>query len=48
MTRTSQVVVIGGCQSGLAGGYHLRRLGVDFVIRDAQTTPGGAWQHTFD
>ncbi|MFF9817154.1 ArsO family NAD(P)H-dependent flavin-containing monooxygenase [Streptomyces sp. NPDC014006] len=48
MTRTAPVVVIGGGQSGLAAGYHLRRLGVDFVILDAETTPGGAWQHTWD
>ncbi|MFE7230491.1 ArsO family NAD(P)H-dependent flavin-containing monooxygenase [Streptomyces sp. NPDC002405] len=48
MTQTSQAVVIGGGQSGLAAGYHLRRLGVDFVILDAQTTAGGAWQHTWD
>ncbi|NGN65720.1 NAD(P)/FAD-dependent oxidoreductase [Streptomyces sp. A7024] len=47
-TRTVQVVVIGGGQSGLAAGYHLRRLGVDFVVLDAQSTPGGAWQHGWD
>jgi glycine/D-amino acid oxidase-like deaminating enzyme len=41
-------VVIGGGQAGLAAGYHLRRLGLDFVILDAQTTPGGAWQHAWD
>jgi putative flavoprotein involved in K+ transport len=41
-------VVIGGGQSGLAAGYHLRRLGVDFVIPDAETTAGGSWQHTWD
>ncbi|MFC4470371.1 ArsO family NAD(P)H-dependent flavin-containing monooxygenase [Streptomyces xiangluensis] len=41
-------MVIGGGQSGLSAGYHLRRLGVDFVILDAQSTPGGAWQHTWD
>ncbi|GAB2883069.1 ArsO family NAD(P)H-dependent flavin-containing monooxygenase [Streptomyces deserti] len=44
----TQVVVIGGGQSGLAAGYHLRRLGVDFVILDAQAEPGGAWQHAWD
>ncbi|MGI3204113.1 ArsO family NAD(P)H-dependent flavin-containing monooxygenase [Streptomyces sp. GLT-R25] len=44
----TQVVIVGGGQSGLAAGYHLRRLGVDFVILDAQSTPGGAWQHTWD
>ncbi|MFJ2238106.1 ArsO family NAD(P)H-dependent flavin-containing monooxygenase [Streptomyces sp. NPDC087859] len=48
MTRRTQVVVIGGGQSGLAAGYHLRRLGVDFVILDAQATAGGAWQHMWD
>jgi putative flavoprotein involved in K+ transport len=48
MTYTTQVVVIGGGQAGLAAGYHLRRLGIDFVILDAQTTPGGAWQHAWD
>ncbi|WP_086802246.1 ArsO family NAD(P)H-dependent flavin-containing monooxygenase [Streptomyces caniscabiei] len=48
MTRTSPVVVIGGGQSGLAAGYHLRRLGLDFVILDAEPDAGGAWQHTWD
>lgn len=42
------MVVVGGGQAGLAAGYHLRRLGVDFVILDAQSTPGGAWQHGWD
>ena len=46
--RHTQVVIVGGGQSGLAAGYHLRRLGVDFVILDAQSTPGGAWQHTWE
>jgi putative flavoprotein involved in K+ transport len=46
--RHTQVAVIGGGQAGLAVGYHLRRLGVDFVVLDAQSTPGGAWQHTWD
>ncbi|MGY6019825.1 ArsO family NAD(P)H-dependent flavin-containing monooxygenase [Streptomyces spinosirectus] len=48
MTRTSQVVVIGSGQSGLAAGYHLRRQGLGFVILDAQSTAGGAWQHTWN
>lgn len=48
MTIRTQVVVIGGGQAGLAASYHLRRLGLDFVILDAQTTPGGAWQHAWD
>ncbi|MGW0534190.1 ArsO family NAD(P)H-dependent flavin-containing monooxygenase [Streptomyces sp. NPDC003032] len=48
MTHIVDVVVIGGGQAGLAAGYHLRRQGVDFVILDAQSTPGGAWQHAWD
>lgn len=48
MSHRTQVVVIGGGQAGLAAGYHLRRPGLDFVILDAQTTPGGAWQHAWD
>lgn len=48
MTRTPQVVVIGGGQAGLAAGYHLRRLGLGFVILDAGAAPGGAWQHMWD
>ncbi|MEU8700453.1 ArsO family NAD(P)H-dependent flavin-containing monooxygenase [Streptomyces sp. NPDC048680] len=48
MTTRTDVVVIGGGQAGLAAGYHLRRKKLDFVILDAQDTPGGAWQHTWD
>ncbi|QLH25318.1 ArsO family NAD(P)H-dependent flavin-containing monooxygenase [Streptomyces sp. Rer75] len=48
MTQHADVVVVGGGQAGLAAGYHLRRQGVGFVILDAQATPGGAWQETWD
>ncbi|MEU3460742.1 ArsO family NAD(P)H-dependent flavin-containing monooxygenase [Streptomyces sp. NPDC006733] len=48
MTQSVSVVVIGGGQAGLAAGYHLRRLGIEFVILDAQAAPGGAWQHAWD
>ncbi|MFF8843428.1 ArsO family NAD(P)H-dependent flavin-containing monooxygenase [Streptomyces sp. NPDC015127] len=48
MTQRVDVVVVGGGQAGLAAGYHLRRQGQDFVVLDAQSTPGGAWQHTWD
>ncbi|WP_107305715.1 ArsO family NAD(P)H-dependent flavin-containing monooxygenase, partial [Streptomyces scabiei] len=47
MDSRAQVVVIGGGQAGLAAGYHLRRLGLEFAILDAQATPGGAWQHAW-
>ncbi|MCQ9386032.1 ArsO family NAD(P)H-dependent flavin-containing monooxygenase [Brevibacterium sp. 50QC2O2] len=42
------VVVIGGGQAGLAAGFYLRRSGLDFVILDAQTGPGGAWRHGWE
>ncbi|MFI8089529.1 FAD-dependent oxidoreductase [Streptomyces sp. NPDC086080] len=48
MTRHADVVVVGGGQAGLAAGYHLRRLGLDFVILDAQAEAGGAWRHTWE
>ncbi|WP_316528350.1 ArsO family NAD(P)H-dependent flavin-containing monooxygenase [Kitasatospora brasiliensis] len=48
MTGAIDVVVIGGGQAGLAAGYHLRRNKLDFVVLDAQSAPGGAWQHTWD
>ncbi|MGW2680856.1 ArsO family NAD(P)H-dependent flavin-containing monooxygenase [Streptomyces sp. NPDC001436] len=48
MTQRTNVVVIGGGQAGLAAGYHLRRLGIEHVILDAQAAPDGAWQHTWD
>ncbi|MHC6630349.1 ArsO family NAD(P)H-dependent flavin-containing monooxygenase [Streptomyces globosus] len=48
MSRRTDVVVIGGGQSGLAAGYHLRRLGIEHVVLDAAAAPGGAWQHTWD
>ncbi|WP_245154785.1 ArsO family NAD(P)H-dependent flavin-containing monooxygenase [Nocardioides sp. 1609] len=52
------VAVVGAGQSGLAMGYHLRRLhqrhlregghGFSFVLLDAQPGPGGAWVGTWD
>lgn len=51
-----EVVVIGAGQAGLSAAYHLRRRGFtpwpgegagaeSFVVLDADTEPGGAWQH---
>ncbi|MFE5588920.1 ArsO family NAD(P)H-dependent flavin-containing monooxygenase [Streptomyces sp. NPDC056549] len=48
MTGVVDVVVIGGGQSGLAAGYHLRRLGLDFAVLDGRPAPGAAWQRTWD
>lgn len=41
-------VVIGAGQAGLASSYHLRRLGIDHVVLDADAEPGGAWRHRWD
>ncbi len=41
-------VVIGGGQAGLSVGYHLQRLGVPFVILDAEERIGGAWRSRWD
>ncbi len=45
---SSDVVVIGGGQAGLATAYYLRRAGIDHVVLDAQPVPGGAWPHAWD
>ena len=41
-------VVIGGGQAGLSVGYHLKRLGVDFVILDARARVGDVWRSRWD
>jgi glycine/D-amino acid oxidase-like deaminating enzyme len=41
-------VVIGAGQAGLSASYHLKRLGLDHVVPDADEGPGGAWQHRWD
>jgi putative flavoprotein involved in K+ transport len=42
------VIVIGGGQAGLSVGYHLQKLGVDFVILDASARVGDAWRTRWD
>ncbi len=45
----TEVVVIGAGQAGLSSAYFLRRAGyrpgTGFVVLDADSAPGGAWQH---
>lgn len=48
MPTQIDVVVIGGGQAGLATAYFLRRAGIDYVVLDDQSAPGGAWRHTWD
>lgn len=47
-TGMRDFVIIGGGQAGLALGYYARKAGLDFVILDDQTEPGGAWRHGWD
>ena len=37
-------VVVGGGQAGLSVGYHLKRLGMPFVILDASQRIGDVWR----
>ncbi|WP_067441644.1 NAD(P)-binding domain-containing protein [Nocardioides jensenii] len=41
-------LVIGAGQAGLSTSFHLRRLGLDHVVLDANPRAGGAWQHRWD
>ncbi|MDR6868817.1 cation diffusion facilitator CzcD-associated flavoprotein CzcO [Microbacterium resistens] len=43
-----QSIVIGAGQAGLSSSYHLRRMGIDHIVLDANDAPGGAWQHRWD
>ncbi|WP_285622473.1 NAD(P)/FAD-dependent oxidoreductase [Kineosporia sp. NBRC 101677] len=42
------VAVVGAGQAGLSAGYHLQRRGLDFVMFDAESGPGGAWRHRWE
>lgn len=52
MAEHVDVAVVGGGQAGLATAYHLRRAGLvpgrEVVVLDAETWPGGAWQHMWE
>lgn len=41
-------IVIGAGQAGLSASFHLRRVGIDHIVLDANDAPGGAWQHRWD
>ena len=41
-------IVIGAGQAGLSASYHLTRLGIEHVVLDADSQPGGAWRHRWD
>lgn len=46
--KVLESIVIGAGQAGLSTSYHLRRLGIDHLVLDANDAPGGAWQHRWD
>lgn len=39
-----EAIIIGGGQAGLSTAYYLHRAGVDYLVLDNQTGPGGAWR----
>jgi len=47
-TQHIETIVIGGGQSGLATGYHLKKLGRKFLILDALGRPGDNWRRHYD
>src|SRR5262245_42723589 len=47
-TIRTDVLVIGAGQAGLAAGYHLQRLGIDFRIVEADARIGDVWRRRYD
>lgn len=43
-----QTVVIGAGQAGLSAGYHLKKLGLPFLIIDANKRVGDVWRNRWD
>jgi putative flavoprotein involved in K+ transport len=48
MTKSFDVVVIGGGQAGLAAGYHLQRKRLSFAILEGAAAVGGSWPYYYD
>jgi len=47
-TERVDTIVVGAGQAGLSVGYHLKRLGVPFLILDAGTRVGDVWRQRWD
>jgi putative flavoprotein involved in K+ transport len=43
-----EVIVVGAGQAGLSVGYHLKKLGVDFILVDANARIGDPWRQRWD
>ncbi|WP_422661229.1 flavin-containing monooxygenase [Paenibacillus sp. EC2-1] len=48
MNQVLDVIVIGGGQSGLASGYHLKKSGLSFLILEASGEAAGSWPNYYD
>jgi len=48
LTKSHEVIVVGGGQAGLAIGHHLAKQGTDFTILDAASEPAAAWRERWD
>ena len=48
MYKVYDLIIIGGGQSALDCGYHLRRTKVDYLVLDDQKQCRGAWLHGWD
>lgn len=48
MNNVLDVLVIGGGQSGLASGYHLKKSGLSFLILEASGEAAGSWPNYYD
>ncbi|MGW2220163.1 flavin-containing monooxygenase, partial [Nonomuraea sp. NPDC001684] len=44
----TEVIVVGGGQSGLVAGYYLKQAGIPFVILDEEPRLGEAWRQRWD
>jgi len=48
MAERTEVIVVGGGQSGLVAGYLLKKAGIPFVILDEEPRVGEAWRKRWD
>ena len=48
LTKSHDVVVVGGGQAGLVIGYHLSKQGRDFTILEAASEPAAAWRERWN
>ncbi|MFC4534161.1 flavin-containing monooxygenase [Sphaerisporangium dianthi] len=48
MAERTEVIVVGGGQSGLVAGYFLKKAGIPFLILDEEHRTGEAWRRRWD